>query len=459
MAPTTIRDAVAAPEIEIALKIILGKEYFQHVEGSGEGNDGKILEFMLETRHKAFDWIVNQDPIQLEYNSPNLVQRFLLVLFYYQTTRHQRWKECNPPATPQGSAFCYEPDIVTGEATSTIWGDLWLSASHECQWAGVACETVQSKEMTVVGLKVLWNHLNGPLPWEISQLPHLKNIELTYNMLSGMLPPKLLSFSLENLRLGINQLSGPIPAGWFEILDEGNAKLTTLQISSNRLTGTIPSEVGMSPLKRIFLNNNSLTGSLPLEIFHMGSLEYLMVYRNDLTGTLPSEIGLLTHLRFMVVMHTGIGGTIPSEIGLATQLSEFHASYSNMEGTVPEELYTELTEFGALSLNNCNFSGTISTSLGLLTDLWRLNVANNNFHGTIPNEIGALTKLNELEVNGNELTGTVPVSVCHSTDNYGLSSAVVADCLPNPGTGVPTIECGDDCCTSCCDNTGVCLAN
>ncbi|CAB9518617.1 LRR receptor-like serine threonine-protein kinase At4g08850-like [Seminavis robusta] len=444
MAPTTARDAVAAPKIETALTIILGVDYFQQVEESGEGNDGKILAFMLETRHKAFDWIVNQDPIQLEYNSPNLVQRFLLVLFYYQTTRHQRWKECNPPATPQGSAFCYEPDIVTGEATSTIWGDQWLSASHECQWAGVACETVQSKEMTVARLRIRWNQLNGPLPWEISQLPHLKRLHLHGNMLSGMLPPKLLSFSLESLRLGNNQLSGPIPAGWFEIRHDGT---------------TIPSEVGMPPLKTLHLGNNSLTGSLPLDLFHLGSLGSLFVDQNDLTGTLPSEIGLLTHLQLIFLSHTGIGGTLPSEIGLATQLTEFRAAYSNMEGTLPEEMYTGLTDLIAFVGNDCNFSGTISPLLGRLTGLQWLGLANNNFDGTIPNEIESLTDLGRLEVNGNQFTGAVPVSVCQNLAYFTGDVAVVADCLPNPGTGVPTIECGDDCCTSCCDNTGVCLAN
>ncbi|CAB9516348.1 LRR receptor-like serine threonine-protein kinase [Seminavis robusta] len=465
MAPTTTRDAVEAPKIEIALAVILGKEYFHHVEGSGEGNDNDTEAFMLETRQKAFDWIVNKDPIQLEFDAPNLVQRFLLVLFYFQTTRHQPWKECNPPATPQRSAsgnFCYTLDPSTGDTTSSIWGDQWLSASHECQWAGMICEAVQSKEKTVVGLRMTWNQLNGPLPWEMARLPHLKQLFLSHNMLSGMLPPKLLSFSLESLHLGNNQLSGPLPARWFETLHDGNAKLINLQISSNRLTGTIPSELGISPLKTLGLRNNSLTGSLPLDLFHMGSFKSLDFVQNDLTGTLPSEIGLLTHLHYIFLSHTGIAGTLPSEIGLATQLHEIFASYSNMEGTIPEEVYAGLTELIALALNGCNFSGTISSSLGLFTDLVWLHVANNNFHGTIPNEIGALTELRQLVVNGNQLTGTVPVSVCHSVayiENYGGSSVVTADCLPNPGTGVPTIGCDDDCCTSCCDNTGVCLAN
>eukprot|EP00797_Seminavis_robusta_P029367 Sro590_g171920.1 LRR receptor-like serine threonine-protein kinase (408) ;mRNA; r:43589-45093 len=407
MAPTTTRDAVEAPKIEIGLAIILGKNYFQHAEDIGEGNDSEIDEFMLETRQSAFHWIVNQDPMQLEFDAPNLVQRFLLVLFYYQTTRHQQWKECNPPATPQGSAsikFCYKPDIVTGESTSdsgVISGSLPVMNA-----SGLGGESAQ------------WTS-----PTRDHSVAHLNRLDLHGNMLSVMLPPKLLSFSLESLHWGNNQLTGPFPARWFESLHGGT---------------TIPSDVGMPPLKTLRLGNNSLTGSLPLEMFQLSALGFLAFDQND---------------------HTGIAGTLPSEIGLATQLLEFDASYSNMEGRIPEELYAKLTDLVAFMGNDCNFSGTISSSLGRLTGLQWLGLANNNFDGTIPNEIESLTDLRRLEVNGNQFTGTVPVSVCKNLAYFTGDVAVVADCLPNPGTGVPTIECGDDCCTSCCDNTGVCLAD
>ncbi|CAB9496642.1 expressed unknown protein [Seminavis robusta] len=87
-------------------------------------------------------------------------QRFLLVLIYYQTTRHQPWKDCNPAATNRrstSSSFCNHPHPITGETTSQFWGDHWLSASHECQWAGITCEEKkQTHEILLV-----WNQLNG----------------------------------------------------------------------------------------------------------------------------------------------------------------------------------------------------------------------------------------------------------------------------------------------------------
>ncbi|CAB9508231.1 leucine Rich Repeat [Seminavis robusta] len=470
MAPTTTRDVVEAPKIEIALTIILGRDYLEHVaeETGNDYLDDKLAEFLLETRRKALDWIVNQDPLQLRYDSPNLVQRFLLVLFYYQTTRHKPWKECNPAASPQPSAtsgFCYEPAFYTGEATSNIWGDQWLSASHECQWAGITCETVQSVDRTVAELRLFRNDLNGPLPWEITRLPQLRILGLSSNMLTGVLPPRLLSkragVALKSLDLSWNQFSGTIPTQWVPSFLEGNGKLTSLRLQRNTLTGRIPSELGLLPLKDIILTRNTLTGSIPQEILNQTSLRRLYLGKNDLTGTFPSEIGLLTNLEYLYLNHTHMSGSLPSEIGLANQLLEMILSNTNMQGTLPKELYTGLNKLEFLYLDGCNFTGTISPSLGLLTHLISLDVSNNHFHGTIPNEIVALTNLAQLVVNGNQITGTIPISFCRNLaylEHGRFEVAFVADCLPSTETGVPAIQCASDCCTVCCDQTGVCLS-
>ncbi|CAB9496615.1 Leucine Rich Repeat [Seminavis robusta] len=446
--------------------LVVAEDYFKHVGETGDDLDVDLAQFLLETRQRAFDWIVNQDPMQLEYDSPNLVQRFLLVLFYYQTTRHQPWKVCNPAAIPQGSAssgFCYKAHHVSGEITTDIWGDQWLSASHECKWAGVICGTVQSEETTVAELRLALIHLNGPLPWEITRLSLLRGLRLSSNMLTGTLPPRLFSkkagFALETLGLSSNQISGAIPAEWVANLLEGNGELAYLDLYGNTLTGKIPSELGQLPLKRLILATNTLTGSIPQEIFNQTSLQWLFLGKNDLTGTLPSEAGLLTNLKYLNLNYTQISGTLPSEIGLLNQLEDLILSNTNMQGTIPEELFTGLDNLWFFGLDGCNFTGTISSSVGLFqTTLQHLYLANNNFHGTIPSEIEALTLIRELLVNGNDLSGTVPVSFCQNLFAGEKGSKVVADCLPNAETGIPAIHCPSGCCTSCCDKTGLCLS-
>ncbi|CAB9496641.1 leucine Rich Repeat [Seminavis robusta] len=408
--------------------------------------------------------------MQLEYDSPNLVQRFLLVLFYYQTTRHQPWHECNPPPATQGSAtsgLCYKPHYLSGETSNNIWGDWWLSASHECQWAGITCGTSKHEEKRIIEVTLSTNQLNGPLPWEILQLAQLKHLELSYNVLTGTLSPRLFlseyALTMEHLDLIGNRLTGTIPGEWFVDLHEGNGKLELLLIAENRLTGTIPSEVGLFPLRVLVAGRNALIGSLPMDLFYQSSLAILHVEDNQITGTIPTEIGLLASLTQINLSGNSISGSLPSEIGLAKGLTRIHLNATNMEGTLPEELYSELNNLRRLDLNGCNFSGTISSSLGLLTKLHWIQLANNDFHGTIPNEIETLTGLRQLLVNGNKLSGTVPVSVCQNfaylEKNKHSEVLLVADCLPNTETGVPAIGCADDCCTSCCDVNGVCLAN
>jgi hypothetical protein len=90
--------------------------------------------------YKAFQWIVNTDPMKLSANAKNLVQRYLMVYLYYSTTQFGPWLSCNPP--------------LKGQAESCLWAQLvsvfpnkyqqvrwihWLSSYHECKWAGVFC--------------------------------------------------------------------------------------------------------------------------------------------------------------------------------------------------------------------------------------------------------------------------------------------------------------------------------
>ncbi|CAB9505206.1 expressed unknown protein [Seminavis robusta] len=319
MAPTTTRDAVAAPKIEIALTIILGKDYFLQVGESGEGDDSELKEFMLGTRQKAFDWIVNQDPMQLTYDAPKLVQLFLLVLFYYQTTRHKPWRECNPTAT--GQFITVHVDCVLDSHTS---------------------ETYSSA----------WNGLNGHLPWEIAHLSHVTRLVLENNVQTGALPQSLFS----------NQA---VPV--LEMLGLRTSKLSSLRISSNRLTGTIPSELGLLPLKELYLGNTALTGSLlPMEIFQRASRVvyyepgdssvvsccvricsnvfqrrvnthvYVSCFAvvsccQKLGAIQPGESGLDRALEYLDLSHTGISGSLPSEIGLAYPLAELRVSDTTLE--------------------------------------------------------------------------------------------------------------------------------
>lgn len=179
----------------------------------------------------------------------------------------------------------------------------------------------------------------------------------------------------------------------------------------------------------------------------------------QLNGTISTAIGSLSNLRQLLITGTELTGTLPSEIGTLRELQ--YVTLGNnpkLGGTIPEELYDLSVErFSGLSVENCNFSGTISTRVGNLKSLKQLELANNRFSGTIPTEISAATGLREFSIQGNrDLTGTFPESVCSNSyqDVLGFDD-VSADCLPDEDTGIPKMEC--ECCNHCCSaQTGIC---
>lgn len=96
-------------------------------------------------------------------------------------------------------------------------------------------------------------------------------------------------------------------------LDEGNVK--GLSLSSNQLTGSIPSSIGnLTSLTSLHLPQNQLTGSIPPEIWNMTNLTVLNLGTNQLSGSIPSTIGNLTSLDEMYLDNNQLCGQIPSSL-------------------------------------------------------------------------------------------------------------------------------------------------
>ncbi len=91
-----------------------------------------------------------------------------------------------------------------------------------------------------------------------------------------------------------NWKNGPVDT-WYGVTVLGD-RVRMLYLNSNRLTGSIPPEIGnLTSLELLYLDDNQLTGSIPPEIVNLTSLAYLLLYNNDLVD-LPSLSGLSPHL-------------------------------------------------------------------------------------------------------------------------------------------------------------------
>ncbi|TKY55058.1 LRR receptor serine/threonine-protein kinase [Spatholobus suberectus] len=109
-----------------------------------------------------------------------------------------------------------------------------------------------------------------------------------------------------------------------------------VQLSSNQLTGEIPSEIGtMVNFSMLHLGFNNFSGKFPPE---MGSipLVVLNMTRNKFSGEIPQEIGKMKCLMNLDLSYNNFSGTFPTSLNKLTELNKFNISYNPfISGEVP----------------------------------------------------------------------------------------------------------------------------
>lgn len=83
------------------------------------------------------------------------------------------------------------------------------------------------------------NMFSGFIPSSIVNAVNISYIDLSENKIRGSIPAQLYDTSLEFLYLSTNELTGPVSSGLKNMVG-----LKELGLDSNMLTGTIPMEVG-----------------------------------------------------------------------------------------------------------------------------------------------------------------------------------------------------------------------
>jgi len=68
------------------------------------------------------------------------------------------------------------------------------------------------------------------------------------------------------------------------------SRLDFLDLHRNRLTSSIPTELGKMNVGQLHLSYNMLTGLVPSELGNMKHLNLLWLERNDLSGTIPNDV-------------------------------------------------------------------------------------------------------------------------------------------------------------------------
>ncbi|KAJ6330784.1 hypothetical protein OIU76_009391 [Salix suchowensis] len=102
-----------------------------------------------------------------------------------------------------------------------------------------------------------------------------------------------------------------------------------------------------------------------------------------------------------------LSGTLSGSIGNLTNLRQVLLQNNNISGQIPPELGT-LSKLQTLDISNNRFSSVVPDSLGQLNSLQYLRLNNNSLSGPFPVSLAKIPQLVFLDLSYNNLSGPVP---------------------------------------------------
>ena len=251
------------------------------------------------------------------------------------------------------------------------------------------------------------------------------------------------------LELYSNGLAGTMPSQ-IGLL----SSLQRLELYNNPLLqGTIPSELSQTSVHRVVWHTTRLSGTIPSRVSQLSRLSVLSLEYNTLSGTIPSALGQLTAMQYwMVYANIGISGEIPAALSSMSRLVEFLSLNSSLSGSVPQFLqyqtalesiylsvnhrlsgttpsFSAARELTALYLNNASVSGTLSQ---LPEGIWQIDFHGSALSGTAPRSLALLPSLSWCDLQALDLSGSMPsfdsskLQVLSVQDNVGISGSIPA---------------------------------
>jgi len=365
------------------------------------GLSGDVALIEGTSQNRALNWVLYDDGMQLNYNSSNIVQRYVMMVLFYETNGE-------------------------GWTKNTGFG----SRTDECTWSGVECSS-----QDVAALLFDNFNLNGKMATEIGYLTRMKTISWMHNpQLGGSIPSEIgqLRF-LDIFRVVHTSLTGKLPEEFTNI-----RALEVLRLHNNLLEGTIPAFVGkLSRLTGLFLNHNRFTGTIPSELAKLRLLRELNLSSNNLKGTIPSELGKIMFLEDLQVHTNKLNGTIPSSFEDHSDLKVFYLMENLLTGTISPTLY-QLPIAREIGFAKNSLTGTLPDFNTSSSPLETILLSETLLSGTIPDSFRNFSRLSEMSLHGTDLVGTVPEYIC---------ALKIRDLTADCDGDDPTLACS--CCTNC----------
>ncbi|XP_047310200.1 LRR receptor-like serine/threonine-protein kinase GHR1 [Impatiens glandulifera] len=325
---------------------------------------------------------------------------------------------------------------------------------------------------TITYLDLSRNLLTGSLVGGEAQIfGNLKFLDLSYNQLSGELPEFSFVYELQVLKLSNNRFTGFVPDGLLKgdslVLTEldlsGNSlsglmsmitstTLHVLNLSSNGLSGDLPLLVGSCTI--LDLSNNQFGGNLT-RLTKWANVEILDLSRNRLTGTIPEVTSQFLRLNYLNLSGNSFEGSLPMVVARFPKLTVLDLSFNQLNGSVMTELLSSTTlqeihlennlfvgeinisspspfqsVLQVLDLSHNQLDGSFSDGFRSLTGLKTLNLAANNLSGSLPTSMEELTSIVSLIISENHFTGPLPTNLSSSLVSFNASYNDLSGVVP-----------------------------
>ncbi|KAK8553538.1 hypothetical protein V6N13_062340 [Hibiscus sabdariffa] len=262
-------------------------------------------------------------------------------------------------------------------------------------------------------LSLMFNEMNGTVPESIAELPSMETLFIWNNFFTGSLPKNLgMNSRLSWLDVSNNSFIGSIPPGIC-----AGGKLLKLMLFSNNFTGNLSPLSNCSSLVRLRAEDNSFSGEIPLKFSQFPDITYIDLSKNRLTGGIPSDIHRALKLQYFSVSNNPeLGGIIPAKTWSLPFLQNFSASYCNISGNLPPFRVCKSIVVVELRMNI--ISGSIPKSISGCRSLEMINLASNHLSDHIPEELASLPSLAFVDLSHNDFSGSIPAE-------FGKSSSLV----------------------------------
>ncbi|MBA0779876.1 hypothetical protein Gotri_004062 [Gossypium trilobum] len=206
------------------------------------------------------------------------------------------------------------------------------------------------------------NQFDGELPVHFCRLYALSILDVSRNKLSGRIPSCLsnLTLILRTERDISHPFYNMIMYSAFRNVLAGS-RLTIYDLVSNKVyyDGELPSS------QLYFLKYGAEYIEFPTKYrvyTYQGKILVLLfaidLSCNRLTGTIPPGLGNLSEIRGLNLSHNNLNGAIPSTFSKLKQIESLDLSYNNLTGRIPSEL-TEMTALAVFSVAHNNLSGPL----------------------------------------------------------------------------------------------------